>query len=31
LQEMMRTAGFESVEEVKGKKIHRLAYIRAIK
>ncbi|HSP55673.1 MAG TPA: class I SAM-dependent methyltransferase [Dehalococcoidia bacterium] len=31
LQEMMRTAGFKSVEEVKGKKIHRLAYIRARK
>jgi radical SAM superfamily enzyme len=29
LQEMMRTAGFESAEEVKGKKLHQLAFIRA--
>ncbi len=31
LQEMMRAAGFESVEEVKSRKIHQLAFIRAIK
>ncbi len=31
LQTMMRTAGFESVEEVKGKKLHQLAFIRASK
>lgn len=31
LQEMMRTAGFESAEEVKGKKLHQLAFIRARK
>ena len=31
LQEMMRTAGFEAVEEVKGKKLHQLAFIRARK
>lgn len=29
LQAMMRTAGFEAVEEVKGKKLHQLAFIRA--
>lgn len=31
LQEMMRTAGFETVEEVKGTKLHQLAFIRARK
>lgn len=31
LQAMMRTAGFEAVEEVKGKKLHQLAFIRARK
>ena len=31
LQEMMRGAGFEVVEEVKSKKIHQLAFIRARK
>ena len=31
LQEIMKTAGFEAVEEVKGKKLHQLAFIRARK
>ena len=31
LQAMMQTAGFEAVEEVKGKKLHQLAFIRARK